>query len=297
LLRVARWSFVAVVAAVFVHVAVDNASQLRHVSLHVHPWWFLVGAPCTLLGGLCLPMGWRAILSAYRTRLTPLQSVRIWCLAQTSRYLPTGLVAVASRAVLASQQGVSSALAGGSVILEVAVVIGWGSLAAGLLLPSSILAAPLRAVLALAAASGLISFPFVLHAGGRRVPRLASYGLADPDVTRMWIAEGIYGINSLAKSFGSVFVGFALLHARAGDVPLLFGAVNGAAVIGMIGITPAGIGVREGVLAAMLEHRFGLGNATAFAVSLRVWDIAFEVTWLAIVGATARRTRAMPRPG
>ena len=40
LVRAARIGFVLLVAGVFIEVAVRNASQLRHVSLHVHPVWF-----------------------------------------------------------------------------------------------------------------------------------------------------------------------------------------------------------------------------------------------------------------
>ena len=86
-----------------------------------------------------------------------------------------------------------------------------------------------------------------------------------------------------------MFFATALLPVRAGDVALLIGAVNAAAVGGMIGVTPAGIGVREGILAALLRHRFGLGDAAAVAIALRVWDLLFELTWLAIIAAARMR--------
>jgi hypothetical protein len=92
----------------------------------------------------------------------------------------------------------------------------------------------------------------------------------------------------------AAFVAFsaAVLPARGGDVWLLAGALNAAAVLGTVGITPAGLGVREGILAALLQHRFGLGDAAALAVAARVWDVAFELLWLALVQHRAFRSGA-----
>jgi len=50
----------------------------------------------------------------------------------------------------------------------------------------------------------------------------------------------------------------------------------------MIGITPAGLGVREGVMAAILASRFGLSDAAAFALLSRAWEFGFEMAFLAV---------------
>ena len=48
----------------------------------------------------------------------------------------------------------------------------------------------------------------------------------------------------------------------------------------MVRITPAGIGVREGVIAAILADRFALTDAAALAVVVRAWDFTFELGFL-----------------
>ena len=298
LVRALRVGFVAFVAVVFVRVAVHNADQLRDVSLHPEPLWLLAAAPCTFLGGLLLPLAWRRLLGAYGATLDRVTAIRVWCLAQTSRYIPTGLAAVASRVVLAAREGVSRSLGAASMLVEIAIVVGWGAVATGVFLPSSLLATPLRILIAGGAFVGLLALPWVLHHGGslvaRRLPALSPESLR---VTGLYESIGVYLANAVVKSLGFVFFAAALLPVKWADVPLLIGAVNGAAIAGMIGVTPAGIGVREGVLAALLRHRFGLGDAAAVAVALRVWDLAFELIWLALVGAATRRRRATPRPG
>jgi uncharacterized membrane protein YbhN (UPF0104 family) len=268
---------------------VRNADQLRQVSLHVRPGWFVAAAPCTFLGGLLLPLAWRRLLAAYGAELAPFTAIRVWCLAQTSRYIPTGLAAVASRVVLAAREGVPRSLAAGTMVVEVAVVVAWGSVATGALLPSSLLPLPARVALTAAALAGLILLPALLRLGGtiaRRLPALSPDAL---HTGRLYESVGLYLGNAAVKSLGFVFFAAALLPVRAGDVAFLVGAVNAAAIVGMIGITPAGIGVREGVLAAILHHRYPLGDAAAVAVALRVWDLAFELTWLAIVAAARMR--------
>jgi uncharacterized membrane protein YbhN (UPF0104 family) len=59
--------------------------------------------------------------------------------------------------------------------------------------------------------------------------------------------------------------------------------------VGMVGITPAGLGVREGVIAAALGARFGLGEAATLAVLYRAWDFVFELVWLVIALRWGRR--------
>ena len=297
LLRAARVAFVLVVAAVFVEVAVRNASQLRHVSLHVRPAWFVAGAPCTFVGGLLLPLAWRRLLASYGADIGRLTAIRVWCLAQTSRYIPTGLAAVASRVVLAAKEGVARSLAAASMVVEVGILVATRSALAGILLPSSLMPLAVRVLVALGGVAALVLLPVLLRLGGslaRRLPALRPEALRTGP---LYESVGLYVANAAAKSAGFVFLAAALLPVRPGDTALLVGAVNAAAVGGMIGVTPAGIGVREGILAALLRHRFGLGDAAALAVALRVWDLCFELTWLALIAAATRRRRPTLTPG
>lgn len=295
-LRAGRWAFVVVAAALFFRVAVGNADQLRDVHLRVRPAWFLAGAPFTFAGGWLLPVAWSRLVAAYGAALRPLQAVRIWSLAATSRYIPTGLAAVASRVVLAADAGVPRSLTAATMGVEVLAIVGWGAVLAGVLLPSSLLPPPLRVALAGGALAALALLPALLRLGGRlarRFPALAPQAL---DTRTLYGSLAAYLANALVKGAGFACFAAALLPVRWGDVGLLIGAVNAAAILGMIGVTPAGIGVREGFIAGFLQHRYGLGDAAAVAVALRAWDLVFELSWLAVIGATRRRP-ATPRRG
>jgi len=64
----------------------------------------------------------------------------------------------------------------------------------------------------------------------------------------------------------------------------------------MIGVTPAGLGVREGVMAAILANRFGLGDAAAFALFTRAWEFGFEMVFLAVASWWGRKPQSRTEP-
>jgi hypothetical protein len=294
-----RWVFVAVVVVLFARAAARNWRDLHDVDLHVRPLWLVSAAPFTFAGGWLLPVAWARLLRAYGAVLRTMDSVRIWSLSATSRYIPSGLAAVASRVVLASREDVPRALAAASTVVELVIIVGWGAVFAGTFLPTW----PewVRVAVAGGAAVGLVALPVVLHVGGRLLSRFPALDPSRLDERVLFESIGLYLANAIVKGIGFVLFASALLPGvRAGDAWLLIGAVNAAAILGMVGVTPAGLGVREAFITVFLRDRFGFADAAAIAAALRVWDLVFELTWLAIVGGRARRARrraAMPLPG
>lgn len=260
-------------AVVLAYAAVDNWNRLRHVDFHLRPAWLLLAAPFTIAGGLLLPLAWRHVLFAYGAAIGRRAALRAWCLSQASRFVPGNVAQFASRILLASRMGVGRRIAGVSLAVEAGLILAWGGVFAAWV-PSTSLAWPLRAVLAAGSVAVLLAAPWLLRLAGRLVP------LGRHRVRHVYEAEAIYGLNDVVRSIGFVFVAAAVQHIEARDVFLVVGAVNAGMAVGMVGITPAGIGVREGVIAAVLGPRFGLGNAAALAVLFRVWEFAVELVWL-----------------
>jgi uncharacterized membrane protein YbhN (UPF0104 family) len=289
LVKVGQLLFVVVVVAVFAKVASDNASQLREVHLTVRPWRLLLALPAALVVAPLLPLAWRQVLAATGHPIGRRDAVRTWYLGQTARYLPTGLLAFASRAVLVARFGVPQAVTVATVVVEMGTIVVVGGGLAAAALPSSELAVGLRVLIAAGALVGLAVGPLVLRAVSGRVPRLAAVGTSRWDRGRLYEAELLFVANGVAKSLVFVLFASAIQPIHGGDVLLLVGAFHAATTFGTIGITPAGLGVREGALAAILTDRLGLGDATALAVAARVWDTAIEVVWLAVVQATRPR--------
>ncbi|MCU1352888.1 MAG: hypothetical protein JWM05_2097 [Acidimicrobiales bacterium] len=290
LFLVARVVFGVAIIAVLVLAATRSADDLRKVDFELSPGWLLAAAPFTFAGGILLPLAWRQTLGAYGVELPRAKAVRVWCLSQASRFIPGNVALVASRVLLSSREGVPRSLAAGSLALEGGMIVVWGGFFASWL-PSSIIPWPLRLLMAGGALTVLVGLPVLLRVSGRvlssRFPALAPESLRP---RRLYEAVGLYGLNNLVRACGFVLVAAALHTIDPRDVWLIIAAVNLGALVGMIGITPAGLGVREVSIAALLVHRFE-GNAAAFAVAFRAWDFAFELVWLGLALWWERRFR------
>jgi uncharacterized membrane protein YbhN (UPF0104 family) len=291
----ARVVFGVAIIAVLVVVAARNASSLRKVHFQLTPGWLLAAAPFTFGGGILLPLAWRHTLGAYGVDLPTAKAVRVWCLSQASRFIPGNVALVASRVLLSAKEGVPRSLAGASLAVEGGMIVVWGGFFASWL-PSSTIPGPLRALMALGALATFVLLPVLLRLAGRLLPRFPALAPDAIRVRHLYEAVGLYGLNNLVRASGFVFVAAALHTIDPRDVWLIIAAVNLGAVLGMIGITPAGLGVREGVIAALLAHRFGAGNAAAFAVAFRAWDFAFELLWLGLALWWERRARPRADP-
>src|SRR5688572_12044765 len=134
--RALRIAFVVIVAAVFARVVVRDADELRHVDLTVKPAWLLAAAPISLAASTLLPLGWRRLIIASGHRLEGRRALRIWWMAQTFRYIPTGAAAVASRAVLTAREAVPRAVTVATMAVELALIVGVSAVIALVTLPA-----------------------------------------------------------------------------------------------------------------------------------------------------------------
>lgn len=290
LLKVGRAVFAILLIGLLVVAAAKNAEQLREVKFQLQPGWAIAAIPFTFAGGLALPLAWRHVLFAYGVGLDRATAVRVWCISQTGRFVPTGVALAASRVLLSAKEGVPRSVAGASLAIELGLMLLWGGFYTAWL-PSYWVPGPLRLLMAAGAIGALVALPWLLRIIGRFLPRFPAIAPDTLRVRHLYEAIGIYGINDLVRCFGFVFVTAALHTIDASDVFRVTAAVNLGVIVGMIGITPAGLGVREGVVAALLAPRFGLGTAAAMSVAYRAWDFLFEVVWIGIAVAWERRSR------
>jgi uncharacterized membrane protein YbhN (UPF0104 family) len=283
-----RALFAVVLVGVLVKAAIDNLDQLRDVRFQPQPGWLIAAIPFTFAGGIALPLAWRHVLYAYGESLDRATAVRVWCVSQSSRFVPGNVALVASRVLLANREGIPKSLAGASLFVELGLILVWGAFYSSWL-PSHWLAAPWRALLATGAVVTLAAFPWLLRIVGHFLPRFPAIAPGALRVRHLYEAVGLYGLNDLVRSCGFVLVTASLHTIDGSDLFRVTAAINVGMIVGMIGITPAGLGVREGVVAALLEPRFGLGTAAAMAVAYRVWDFLFELVWLTIALGWDRR--------
>ena len=294
LITVGRWVFAIAVLIALVKVALDNASALRDVDLQIQWAWLVAALPIGLAAGVVLPLGWRRLVAAYGVAISRGHAIRVWCLSQTARYLPTGIAGFAARVVMAAKEGVPRSLTSATLAIEIGLLAAWAGLIAGVFTPSSVLATPWRVLLGVGSAVAIAALPALLAVGGRvfpRVPALAPHLL---DRRQMHEATLVYGVNAALKSLRWVMIAAGVLTIHGSDIPLLIGAEALGVLAGLIGITPAGIGVREAVIAGALRDRFGFADAFALAIIARAWDFVVELVWIGVALVLRRRMRADP---
>lgn len=279
---------IATVAVIF-RIGAQHGNELRDVNIRFDSFWVINAAVATTAANLLLPLGWRRLIASFGRFLAAGRAVRLWCLSQTARYLPTGLVAVASRLQLAAKEGIPRSLTGASIAIETLILFGWALFACALFVPSAVLPGIVRLILAATTTLGLAAAPWLIPNLSARLPSTGKFAV--PTADRRFLAEGValLGASVAARAIGTVALAVSFLGADSGDVSLIVGASYAAVVAGMIGVTPAGLGVREGVMAAILVGHFGLADAAAFALLSRVWEFGFEMVFLGAASWWGRR--------
>ena len=275
-----RWATVVVTAAVLTNLAFSHSSDLTSFSFKISPYWLIPAFMATTAANILLPLGWSSLIRAYGHEISRSSAIKLWCFAQTGRYLPTGLVAVASRISLALKFSIPKSVTAASIAVETLFLIGWSAAVCAVFIPSTFLPLAFKWLLGLAASSGLLLLPLLMSGIGARLTK--TNPLKGDTSTRRHIYQAgtLFGASVLIRTLGIVALAFAFLNIQSSDINLLVGASYAGILAGMIGVTPAGIGVREGVIATILATQIGIGDATAFAVLSRAWEFGAEMLFL-----------------
>ena len=250
------------------------ARAVRDVDTRSFAWWPLPFAfACAAVWWLLGARGWSVLLTGGTSRA----DMSIWCRTQALRYLPGGIWAPASRAIVVSGgllDRISTVATDNAIALFVAIALG------GVALGTTEDARWLP----LAAAAALPYVASRLLAGRTRlVP------------SRTLRATWNYLAAFVAYSLAALFVQAAVSGLEA---PL---AVAGAAALAwsagfVIVIAPSGVGVRELAYVALLPATFGTAEAAAAAVALRVLTILAELAVLLVVARPNAAALSAARP-
>ena len=286
-LTVARVVAVVLVVAFLVRAVVASGHELRTVSLGVRAPWLVAAAAVQLAAFPLLPLAWRGLVRAAGHPLGPRPAIRIWSMSQVGRFVPSALPAFVARAHLSARVGVPGPVAAATMVVEIGLLVLVGAVIAVALLP--VASVPTAARVAVAAV-GLLALALV-PAGLRRSRRWTSRVALDWRPGPLAAAEALFCLNAALKGVAFVLFAAALLPVGTSQAPLLVGALNASVVLGTVGVTPAGLGVREGAMAALLDGSFGLGDAAALAVAYRGFELAVELIWLGVVQLPTFRRR------
>jgi len=243
---------------------------------------------------------WRTILSTLGTSIRTSTATAITAVSAIGKYAPGKVWFTLGRMSLVKQEGVKEDTVLVSVALEIAFTLLAGLMLLGsavALVPRGQVPGPVYLLFLLAPLCLLVLYPPVMN-------RLLSVGLKwlrRPPIKlqltygRLLAILGICLLDWTAQGFGSfVLIGsFCPLSIR--QLPVLLG---GYAISWMTGflvlISPAGLGVREGVFTLILKTVVPEPLAIVAALVTRVWMTLGEFT-AALVGFTYLRLRSARR--
>ena len=245
-----------------------------------------------LVGLLASALVWRALLADLGTRLPLRPATHVFFLGQLGKYVPGSVFAIAAQMELGRTHGASRSRVGTAGLLFLGVLVSAGLLTAAVALPLTSPEALDRSagVLALLPVGLVLLAPPVLS-------RLVAVGLRllrrDP-LERPLTWRGTGAALGWALLMWAAYGLHLLLLVRTQDVapgPGLVALSTGAYALAwtagfLVGVAPAGAGVREAALVLALSPVLDRAPALALAVLSRVLMTLGDLVWGA-VGAAA----------
>lgn len=242
--------------------------------------------------------GWRVLLRDLGTDLALPPSASIFFVGQLGKYVPGSVWSVVAQAEMGQRLGIPRRRMGVTSLLAIGLSVVWGALlglpALPLLLDRSGGAVSAWWLVAAVIAAGVVLTPRILGAVVDGLLRLLrrdplGYSLTGRAVvvTSCWFALAWLAVGA------SVLVMARALSADADPTDLALACLSGFPLAGAIGMfsffLPAGVGVRDGVLAVLLAGLMSPPAAAAVVVVARFLSIVVDIV-LALLGWIWGRT-------
>jgi uncharacterized membrane protein YbhN (UPF0104 family) len=283
----------AVVAGFFVATLAARWNDVISLKWRLDPGLFAIATVLLALSYGLVALLWGLALRRYAgTRASA--GVRIWFLSNLARYVPGNIWSYVGAVELARREGVARRVTLAVMALTQVLSVGV-AVAAGLpvlLAERARLGRPalLGAVVVVALAGLAVLFRGkLLELARRRMPGFDPRELTPSAGTVAWLVAG-YAVYWAVTGLAFAALVAALHPLEAGDVPVVVAAYAAAYAAGFLALlTPAGLGVREGVLVVALAPVLPAGPALVVALVSRVWMMLVELAGAAVAHQVARR--------
>lgn len=269
-------------------------SQIGTCRLEVSYWRVI--ASFGVLGVLFLIYGlmWKYILSRFGYRLTFSRSMRIWFLSQAGRYIPGKVWFALGRIYLCERSGIPRGVAAVAIAYELSLVLASALVVFGI----ASVCVPVVGFMSYAMGTALIvvillvSHPGVLRWIIRRFSKIsADFNVKYTDTLKIFV---IYILCWVVYGIGFYLVSTAFrIPARLPDFKV---TTSLEALIAMIGInsvswaggllsviTPAGLGVREGISGMLLLNLVEKPYPVLIPLIARLWVTIAEIATIGVV--------------
>ncbi|MQA88829.1 MAG: hypothetical protein GEU90_01155 [Gemmatimonas sp.] len=262
---------------------VENLEEVR-----AHPWSVRPGLLLLsiLINVASLSWGvrvWQLVLRRLAVAVRFLPLARVWFLSSLGRYIPGKVWQFVGAAHLGGLIGIQAAVVVTSLAVHTAFFLLGALLVAVYLLPAPVGelgGVPIEAIRWMTPLLILLAHPAVIGGGLRLVRRVTGAAVAD------WRGNLMDGAAlALLSAVGWCVSGLAFFLFVLSLTPLPSSALGGivganalAFVVGyVVFIAPAGLGVKEAALTALLAFYVPAPVAALLAVAARLWMVAAEI--------------------
>lgn len=296
LIRALRLAVLVLIAWATYRALAPQLATLRGEDLRaVRPGWvpLIVSTLAVVAVYLLHAMLWRAITTAL-THVRPAvrDAMRVYFVSSLGRYLPGKLWQIAGLAALSAEAGIPPAGAVAASILAQVAFMTTGALLLAILLPTYGAAALLAGLglLAVVIAGFLIlnterGTRLRHRAAARMGPKFGeALGMIDrltPRAALTWWLCYLASWLLLGSAFALFVIAFEPRAAR--YTLMLAGTVAASYLLGYLTPLPAGIGAREGVMAALLSTVLPPAAAVVVSACSRLWFTAGELLPLILI--------------
>lgn len=294
---VLQWTLAALIFGFLVVFVLRQWDHLPEFSWHFAPGWLAISGACVLSFYLIQCRIWQLIIRSLGERIEPTPARAIWGKSLLARYVPTNVLMLLGRMVMAERVGVPKRVTLASMVYELGLAFGTAvMLGAYFVIELPALAdQPARYAV-------LVLIPLVLIGFHPRVfGPLAAFALRKLGrqplpltlpLTRVLQFSSMYVAGWAVIGLGTYAFAAALTPLDAADLPYIAAAYPVAFCVAVITfIAPSGLGTRDAALATAMAGVLAGTVATAIAVAFRIFQTAVELLYVGAVTALARRRR------
>jgi len=286
--RAVRLVFLALVLALLALALVDQGDTLWHEVQRLSAPVVALAFVLNLCGLTCSLMVWRELLADLGSRLSVPEAWRIMFIGQLAKYVPGSIWPVLAQAELGADRGIPRSRTALSVLLSYAVMTCSGAVVAAVTLPFATAGTVAQYfwVLFLIPLAIVLLSPPVLNRMLRMVLRVSRQAPLERGVSYRGLARTMaYAVAGWLFNGLEVYVLMRQLAGdRQGTLLVSIGAYSLSWAVGFLAVfAPAGTGVREAVMVAVLHLR----TTTAIALVIALVTRATAVLCDAVTGAAA----------
>jgi hypothetical protein len=293
---IARAVVVVLVIGSMVGFVIAQWDRLPEFEWRFEPGWLALAAPCVAAFYLLHAEGWRAIVRGLGERLPGREGRAVWGESILARYVPTNVLMVVVRILLAERLGIARRVTVASMAYELGIAFSSATMVGAYFVITMPLLEdlPIRYGVLLVVPAALIGLhPRVFHPIADAI--LRKFGReplpATLSFTRVVVLLAVYVVSWIAVGTG-VFAFSSALHPVApGNYPFVAAAQAVAFCVAVVTlVSPSGLGPRDAALATALAVVLPFTVATAIAIAFRLFQTAVELCFVGLVAAVARRS-------